>query len=118
MRATTDDETAVIRTVWEEIDQPLQTSKSALGGILVLMRPWLVGRQILASSEAEVDSVEGDDQIFGVEDGFEDGQNTRFSADLPGEIFMGYGVVEAHSLVVDFREMLVLPCAAVVAVVA
>jgi len=81
------------------------------------MRPGLVGRQILTSSETEVDSVERDDQIFGVEDGFEDRKNTRLGADLPYEIFMGHCVVKAHSLVVNLREMLVLPCAAVITVV-
>lgn len=82
-----------------------------------MMRPRLVRRQILASSETEVDGVERDDQIFSVEDGFKDGKNTRLGADLPSEIFVGYCVVEAHALVVDLREVLVLPCAAVIAVV-
>jgi len=37
---------------------PLETAKAWLFGILILVRPWLVGREVCAVGKAKVDRVE------------------------------------------------------------
>ena len=46
MGAGADNETTVIGTVGEEVDQALKAAEAGLGGVLVLVWPWLVGREV------------------------------------------------------------------------
>src|SRR5690242_11572326 len=49
MAAGTHNKATVIRTIGQQVHQALQASKPRLGGILVLVRPWLVRRKICAT---------------------------------------------------------------------
>lgn len=112
-----DNQATIVRSVRQQVDQALQTSESVLSGVLVLMGPGLVWWQIGPSGETEVYCVERHDQIIGTKDSLEDRQNARLGSDLPNEILVCDGVIEAHALVVDFGEVLGLPGATVIAVV-
>lgn len=46
MGAGADNETTVIGTVGKEVDQALKATEAGLGRVLVLMWPWLVGREV------------------------------------------------------------------------
>jgi hypothetical protein len=70
------------------------------------VRPWLVCWKIGSSGETKVDCVERNDQILGVEDLLEDIKDSRLGTDLPNEILVCDGIIEAHALVVDLGEVL------------
>jgi hypothetical protein len=48
-----------------------------------LVSPWLVGLEVFAVGEGEVDGVEADNKIFRLVDLFECADNARFLADCP-----------------------------------
>jgi hypothetical protein len=117
MCSLADNQATIVRSVRQQVDQALQTSESILGGVLILMRPRLVWWQIGSSSKTEVYCIERYDQVVSTKDGLKDGQNARLGADLPDEVLVCDGVIEAHALVVDLWEVLGLPGATVIAVV-
>lgn len=54
------------------------------------------GEDVLGKTE--VDGIERDDEVFGVVDFLEGSDDAGFSSDGPGEIFVGYGVLQTHAL--------------------
>lgn len=58
--------------------------------------------------EAEVDCVEGDDEVFVVIDLLKGANYAWLTADRPDEVFVGDGVLQAHALLVDPGEMVLV----------
>lgn len=100
-----DNQAAVVRAVGEHVDQALHDPESRLARVLVLVRPGLVGWEIGAVREAEVDGVEGDDQVFVVVDLLEGGHDRRLGAHFPHEVLVCDSVVETHALLVDDGQL-------------
>jgi hypothetical protein len=65
------------------------------------MWPWLVWWQICAVGEAEIDTVEGDDQVLLVVNSLEGANNAWLRSNLPYEILMRDAIAEAHALFVN-----------------
>jgi hypothetical protein len=69
----------------------LEATEARFGRILILMRPWFVGRKVLATNrvrkgcservlgEAEIDSIERDDEILGVINLFKCADDSRLA---------------------------------------
>ena len=64
--ASHDNKTAIVRTVFIQVDKTLETTETRSFGILVLMGPPLVGGSVLAVRPLHVDDVKGDDEVVGV----------------------------------------------------
>lgn len=61
--------------------------------VLVLVRLGFVGGEVLVVGEVVVDGVEGDNEVFGVIDFFEGGDDIGFRVDVLDEVFVRGGVV-------------------------
>ena len=64
--ALADDQSAVLWTVWQKIDKTLEAAEARLCGILILVGPRLVGLEIFAVGEGEVDCVEAYDKVLSI----------------------------------------------------
>jgi hypothetical protein len=53
-----------------------------------LVSPWLVGLEVFAVGEGEVDGVEADNKIFRLVDLFECADNSGFLADCPSPLLV------------------------------
>ena len=82
------DETAIIWAARLEVDKALKTAETGLCWILVLVWPWRISGEIGAIVEADVDGVEGNNEIICSVDLLESLYDARFLTDLPHEIFM------------------------------
>jgi hypothetical protein len=69
------------------------------------MRPWLVRWEVRTVVEANVDGVEGDDEILSAVHFLEYFDYTRFRADLPNEILVRCSVIENHAFFIDDGEI-------------
>lgn len=87
------DKAAIILSAWLQIHEALEASKAWLRGILILMWPWLVSRKIRAIVEANVNSIERDNKIFGAVNFLEYIDNARLRSNLPNKVLMGTRVV-------------------------
>lgn len=85
MAALEDHQAAVVVAVRKEIDEALDASESRAFGVLILMRPRLELFVLLVepAGERDVDGVEGDEQVVGVEDLLEGADDARFGANAP-----------------------------------
>lgn len=97
---------SIVRPVGQKIDQPLETSKSWAGTVLILVRPWLVFLEIFTVGEAQVHRIEGHDQVFRLVDLFKNPNHAWLSANGPGECLMRKAISCAHALLVDDRQVL------------
>lgn len=68
--------------------------------------------------KTEVDSVKRHDQVFRVVDLLECANDAGLSTDSPCEVFVRHGVLEAHALLVDEREVVLVNCRGIVAIIA
>lgn len=118
MPALTHNQAAVVRSVRQQIHQPLQTSEARARAVLVLVRPGRVLFEIFAIGERHVDGVEGDNQVFVFVDLFEGGDDAWFAPDRPREGLVRQAVAGAHAFFVDDGEVGGGDCVGVVAVVA
>ncbi|KAI3485405.1 hypothetical protein L1887_51329 [Cichorium endivia] len=118
MRALADDQSAIIRSVRKQVHQALQAAEARLERVLVLVRPRLVGRQVLAVGETKVDGIKRDDQVFGAQELFKRSYHAGLRADLPRPVLVRHGVVEAHALLRDGGQLVLVHGGQVVAVVA
>jgi hypothetical protein len=78
-----DDQSAVLRTVGQKVDKSLKTAEARLLWVLILVGPGLVGLQIFAVGEGDVDCVEADDEVLSGVDLLESANDTWLLADIP-----------------------------------
>ena len=83
MSALADDQSTVLRTIGQKVDKTLEAAEARLQRILILVGPWLVGLEIFAVGERDVDAVEADDEILSVVDLLESANDTRLLANAP-----------------------------------
>lgn len=88
MCSLADDKSTVLGSVGEEVDKTLKTAEAGLEGVLVLVSPGLVGLEIFAVGEGEVDGVEADNKILRLVDLFECADNAGLLADCPSPLFV------------------------------
>lgn len=69
------------------------------------MRPWLIGRQVSAIGKSESHGIKRDDQVLVVVHFLERLQHFRLCSDIPNELLVRYGVVQAHAFLRDLREL-------------
>ena len=81
--ALADDQSTVLRTIGQKVDKTLEAAEARLQRILILVGPWLVGLEIFAVGERDVDAVEADDEILSVVDLLESANDTRLLANAP-----------------------------------
>jgi hypothetical protein len=86
--ALADDQSAVLRSVGQEIDKALEAAEARLCRILVLVSPRLVCLKIFAVREGEVDGIEADDEILGIVDLLESTYDTRLLTNSPCPLFV------------------------------
>lgn len=83
MSALANDQSTVLRAVGQKVDKALQAAEARLFRILVLVGPGLVGLEIFAVGEGDVDGVEADDEVLSVVDLLESTNDTRLLANIP-----------------------------------
>ena len=83
MSALADNQSTVLGTVWQKVDKTLEAAEARLLRILILVGPWLVGLEIFAVGEGEVDCVEADDEVLSGVDLLESANDTRLLANAP-----------------------------------
>ena len=88
MCALADDESTVIGAVGEEVDKTLETAEAGLQRILVLMSPRLIGLEVFAVREGQVDGVKADNKVFRLVDFFECADNAGLLADCPSPLLV------------------------------
>jgi len=81
--ALADDQSTVLRTVGQKVDKTLEAAEARLQRILILVGPWLVGLEIFAVGEGDIDAVEADDEVLGVVNLLESANDTRLLANTP-----------------------------------
>lgn len=112
------DEAAVLGAVGPEVDEPLQAAEAGLLGVLVLVRPRLVGRQMGPVREAVVDGVERHQQVLGPVRLLERRDHAGLRPHCPHEVLVRCRVVQEHALLVDDGQLVGVHRGRVVAVVA
>ena len=83
MGALADDQSAVLWAVGQKVDKTLEAAEARLLGVLILVGPRLVGLEIFAVGEGEVDCVEADDEVFSGVDLLESANDTGLLANIP-----------------------------------
>ena len=83
MSALADDQSAVLGTIGQKVDKALEAAEARLLGVLILVGPGLVGLEIFAVGEGEIDGVKADDEILGGVDLLESADDTRLLANIP-----------------------------------
>lgn len=58
--------------------------------------------------KAKINSIKRHDQIFSVVDLFKCADDTRLTTDCPGEIFMCHRILQAHTLLVDRWQVILM----------
>jgi len=81
--ALADDQSTILRTVGQKVDKTLEAAEARLLGVLILVGPRLVGLEIFAVGEGEVDCVEADDEVFSGVDLLESANDTGLLANIP-----------------------------------
>jgi hypothetical protein len=99
-----DNQATIVGAVGEQVHKALEAAEAGTLRVLVLVRPGLVGGEVLAVGEAVVDGVEGDNEVFGVIDFLEGGDDTGLRADVPDEVLVRGGVVQKHTLLINDGE--------------
>jgi hypothetical protein len=117
MSSFTHDEAAIIWATRLEVHKTLETSKAWFCRVLVLVRPWLILWEVGAIVEANVDCVEGHNEIGSTMDFLECFDNTRFGPNLPYEILMRGCIVQDHSLFIDNGEIIPFDSARIVSII-
>lgn len=118
VRALGHDEPAVVGPVGQQVDEALEAAEARAVRILVLVRPRLVGLEVRAVGEADVDGVERHEQVLGVVDALERPDDAGLGPDGPHKVLVRRAVVEEHALFRDDGELLGADGQGVVAVVA
>lgn len=106
VRALAHDQAAVLVAVGEDVDQALKASEAGLLGVLVLVRPGLVGLDVLAVGERDVDGIKRHDQVGGVVHLLKGLDDTGLLADTPCKGLVLGTVAEDHALLGDDGEVL------------
>lgn len=101
-----DEETTILRTVGQEVDETLNATQTSTLRILILVRPGTVGGKILTVGKRYVDGIERADQILSVIEFFENINDSWFRADAPCERFVSSTVCLNKTLLVNNREAL------------
>ena len=88
MAALEDHQAAVVVAVREEVDETLDATETRAFGVLILMSPRLELLVFLVepAGERDVDGVERDEQVVGVEDLFKGADDARLRANTPREL--------------------------------
>ena len=106
MATLTDNQSTILRSIRQKIDETLQTPETRLLGILVLMGPWLVRFDICTIRKADVYRIKGNNQILVVVDFLKCLDYAGLLADSPGKGLVGDGVTQAHAFFIDIRQMI------------
>ena len=99
------DQSSVIGSVGEQVDETLETAESWFCGILVLVRPRAVGFQVFAAGEADIDGVKRDDKVLSVVHLLESINNPCFRTDRPGKGLVRHTIAVAHALLADYGKV-------------
>ncbi|KAI6759949.1 hypothetical protein HG531_013522 [Fusarium graminearum] len=113
--ALADDETAILVSVGEDVDETLQAAETRLERILILVGPGLVELHVFAVGEGSVDGVKRDDEILCVVDLLKGFDNAWFLTDAPGEALMSNTIADDHALFSDYGQSLILNSARIIA---
>jgi hypothetical protein len=113
-----DQKTAVLGTVRHEVDKALDAAQTATLGVLILVRPCAVGRQILAVGERDIDGIEGADKIGVLVEVGKCVDDGGLGADSPCERFVSSAVCLEETLLMDDGKALFADGRRVVALVA
>ena len=81
--ALADDQSTILRTVGQKVDKTMEAAEARLLGVLILVGPRLVGLEIFAVGDGEVDCVEADDEVFSGVDLLESANDTGLLANIP-----------------------------------
>lgn len=81
--ALADDQSTVLGTVGQKVDKALEAAEARLKRILILVGPWLVGLEIFAVGERDVDAVEADDKVLSAVNLLESANDTGLLANAP-----------------------------------
>jgi len=81
--ALADDQSTILGTVGQKVDKTLEAAEARLCGILILVSPRLVGLEVFAVGEREVDCVEDDDKVLSGVDLLESANDTMLLANIP-----------------------------------
>ena len=81
--ALADNQSTVLGTVGQKVDKTLEAAEARLQRILILVGPWLVGLEIFAVGERDVDAVEADDKVLSAVNLLERANDTGLLANAP-----------------------------------
>ena len=115
--ALQDQKTTVLGAVGQEVDKALDAAQTATLGVLILVRPCAVSRQILAVGERDVDGIEGADKIGVLVEVGKCVDDCGLGADSPCERFVRSTVCLKETLLVDDGKALFTDGRRVVALV-
>ena len=83
MSALANDQSTVLRAVGQKVDKTLEAAEARLQRILILVGPWLVGLEIFAIGERDIDAVETDDEVLSAVNLLESANDTGLLANAP-----------------------------------
>ena len=81
--ALADNQSTVLGTVGQKVDKTLEAAEARLQRILILVGPWLVGLEIFAIGERDIDAVETDDEVLSAVNLLESANDTGLLANTP-----------------------------------
>ena len=83
MSALADNQSTVLGTVGQKVDKTLEAAEARLFGVLILVGPRLVGLEIFAIGERDIDAVETDDEVLSAVNLLESANDTGLLANAP-----------------------------------
>jgi hypothetical protein len=108
MRPLAYNQATILRPIRKQVDQTLQAPESGLLRVLILVRPRLVWLNVLAVGEPDSNRIEGHNEILGTVDLLESLDDLRLLANTPCERFVGDGVSQAHTLLINVGKVVLV----------
>jgi hypothetical protein len=108
MRSLAYNQATILRPIRKQVDQTLQAPESRLLRVLILMRPRLVWLNVLPVREPDSNRIEGHNKILSTVDFLESLDDFGLLAHTPCERFVGDGVSQAHTLLVDVGKVILV----------